>query len=871
MNSLQVLSGTSWQHAVGYAAATVLLLSTLAAVLAKWFVSHPARRHLILSTSLVVSLFVPFVCLKLIYSPSSIIEIPIELDRVGQSTSTVRSPTWSELHLESQRIEYEFPTDEGSADSATPFIPDGELVSSGHADLQQASAFTLAEWSMAVWLLGSVFMLAVAIRAFRSGLRLQRNAKKNASPRATFCLGVAADRVGLNSVPRFLLSSQIGSPAVIGFLRPAVLFPTCIFEQLSDEELVQVLTHELAHVRRRDTLCLMVSAGARIMFWPIVTVYIALRELDRAREEICDNYVLAHTDPLEYSQTLLRLATYVNVRNNGSLGLGIFQRPGTFESRITGLLDPNRIKTRSVSYRAFLMCALAVSFAGFVSTSSRIIVTASDETKRHDISEPGDGTERADTTTQRDASSEDASDDLETFVLRVVDWKGIPVVGAEVVVDAIAYGTPATGSGNINPASDQFVAFSGLTNDEGVVGIPHPPSCGPADEPTCALFLSIKHPDQPLWSGRCSFDSSGEIKLAKPVRVSIACVSSEDGKAITSDLHVWTGRKSLGFRLNNGLLQARAVDPNGEPFLVVHAPPNGATSFSTEIDLSAHAMKQGHIAIKATLDPSISFNGQLHSDQLIETGKVIAQCMTGPWTSAWWTSTAEVKPDGSFELRNLPAGRLVQLIAVSEHAVNQSLMPSIVRQFARENGFDFDNYNGTLGEVSPQLFFTDKSKNITVPMGPTSDISFTVLDLDDQPISGAKVSCLVNQNWIFGGSQLVGAGSNSLTSLKKPGTASHPSRDGLFSFIATTNAKGRVTIRHLPAVVKWYSHPQFGIKEQVTTPGVDVMVHHQQYELVPSQSRFRSRGLQTQAVNLSPGETTEITLKMKQRKSADEE
>jgi len=51
---------------------------------------------------------------------------------------------------------------------------------------------------------------------------------------------------------RLLVSPDIASPMAVGFLRPAVILPADLSEQITREELDQIVLHEVAHLARRD-------------------------------------------------------------------------------------------------------------------------------------------------------------------------------------------------------------------------------------------------------------------------------------------------------------------------------------------------------------------------------------------------------------------------------------------------------------------------------------------------------------------------------------------------------------------------------------------------------------------------------------------
>lgn len=91
--------------------------------------------------------------------------------------------------------------------------------------------------------------------------------------------------------------SVTGSPgsivAVQGALRPTLLLSAGLVRRLSDEELRCLLLHELAHVRRRDTLFVHLQTLVCCLFWFHPLVWVLQRQWLQAREEACDDHVLA--------------------------------------------------------------------------------------------------------------------------------------------------------------------------------------------------------------------------------------------------------------------------------------------------------------------------------------------------------------------------------------------------------------------------------------------------------------------------------------------------------------------------------------------------------------------------------------------------
>jgi len=120
--------------------------------------------------------------------------------------------------------------------------------------------------------------------------------------------------------------------------------------------------HEVAHVERRDNLVVLLQAIAKAAFWPIPFLHLLNRELERAREEICDNHVLACRDAVSYGETLLRVA-HLACETTMPVGtVGILHWRGKLEDRILGLLHNGRSKmTRMHPLIALAVLALFLS------------------------------------------------------------------------------------------------------------------------------------------------------------------------------------------------------------------------------------------------------------------------------------------------------------------------------------------------------------------------------------------------------------------------------------------------------------------------------------------------------------------------------
>jgi hypothetical protein len=100
-------------------------------------------------------------------------------------------------------------------------------------------------------------------------------------------------------------------PLVAGIARPRVVLPAALIESLDRDSLAAIVRHELAHVRRRDYLQLLLVQLATCLVWPVLPVWIAARRMRTLIEMACDEHALAGKgtqERLRYGELLIALA-----------------------------------------------------------------------------------------------------------------------------------------------------------------------------------------------------------------------------------------------------------------------------------------------------------------------------------------------------------------------------------------------------------------------------------------------------------------------------------------------------------------------------------------------------------------------------------
>jgi TonB family protein len=209
-----------------------------------------------------------------------------------------------------------------------------------------AGSFSLGALLLAAWGAGAAVGAGVLIIGLARLARLASVARRISDGVWVTCAKEICREYDV-ATPVLLAGTHPSLLVTWGVRRPRVLLPASALAW-SEDRVRLVLSHELAHIRRRDWLVQLAAELLRAVYWFNPFVWMACRRLRQESEQACDDAVINRgVDGSEYAVHLVNIARELQQRRTWVPAQSI-ARTSHLERRVRAMLDA-RVNRRPVS------------------------------------------------------------------------------------------------------------------------------------------------------------------------------------------------------------------------------------------------------------------------------------------------------------------------------------------------------------------------------------------------------------------------------------------------------------------------------------------------------------------------------------------
>jgi beta-lactamase regulating signal transducer with metallopeptidase domain len=170
-----------------------------------------------------------------------------------------------------------------------------------------------------------------------------------------------------------LCTAELLGPATLGFGRPLLLLPETFFLEGSlEDDLSSAISHELAHVLRRDFMfnLLYEIVSLPVCFHPCAALI--LSRIAQTRELVCDEIAVQMLPTTRrYATSLLHIAQSMFPGARSNYALGLFDT-NTLEERIMNILKNKDMRKKTRAIRLIAICLIGAASIGLSAFSLRL-------------------------------------------------------------------------------------------------------------------------------------------------------------------------------------------------------------------------------------------------------------------------------------------------------------------------------------------------------------------------------------------------------------------------------------------------------------------------------------------------------------------
>ncbi|MGB3077656.1 MAG: M56 family metallopeptidase, partial [Saprospiraceae bacterium] len=178
-------------------------------------------------------------------------------------------------------------------------------------------------------------------------------------------------RLQIRIKPLVSESGYVSSPVTIGHIKPVILFPIGIINQLNPQEVEAILTHELAHIVRRDYLSNLIQSFIETIFYYHPVTWWISNKVRTERENRADDLAISWCgDHVGYAKALITVQE-MELGNAPSLSIGFASGKGAMLARIQRILHIP-YKNHNQMEKTVLISLCSLFFLGFTLNSHTI-------------------------------------------------------------------------------------------------------------------------------------------------------------------------------------------------------------------------------------------------------------------------------------------------------------------------------------------------------------------------------------------------------------------------------------------------------------------------------------------------------------------
>lgn len=217
---------------------------------------------------------------------------------------------------------------------------------------------------MYTWLLGVIFSLARILYGLKRIQFIMKNSIENRFSNFDSILKEYLSVMNIKENVSLIYTNEIGSPCLYGLIKPVILMPISIANNISEDEFKYTIIHELCHLKRKDILINWVTIILSVLYWFNPIIRYGFYKMKQDCEISCDNYVFKYLESYEnikYGDTLIRILQLGNKSKSLITATSMAINTSEMKRRIIMISKNKKVSLKSIICGVVVIAAVAVT------------------------------------------------------------------------------------------------------------------------------------------------------------------------------------------------------------------------------------------------------------------------------------------------------------------------------------------------------------------------------------------------------------------------------------------------------------------------------------------------------------------------------
>jgi bla regulator protein BlaR1 len=229
--------------------------------------------------------------------------------------------------------------------------------------LQQTEGFisTYAKYITGLYMMGLILQAFKLIGGFVHIHQIRKQKNLFADSFWTTKADALSQKLKIVKKVALHFSAQVDVPLTIGYLKPIIIFPVALINNLDTEQVEAILMHELAHIKRYDYLLNILQCIMETMLCFNPFVWLISKTIRQEREYCCDDMVMEEDyNNFTYSKALFIIAQ----QNHQNYALAMASAGKNKYPLLKRIKRLNTMKTNDSLSKTHLLIIIAIAAIG---------------------------------------------------------------------------------------------------------------------------------------------------------------------------------------------------------------------------------------------------------------------------------------------------------------------------------------------------------------------------------------------------------------------------------------------------------------------------------------------------------------------------